>query len=76
MRKKTFDKKFMMKIFNWYIPKKASFVASKRLQKFKTQKTAKIVNYQNFQKVVLRQLEKVGGHRYPPGSEGAKIKYC
>jgi hypothetical protein len=41
MRKKTFDKKFMMKIFNWYIPKKASFMASKRLWKFKTQKTAK-----------------------------------
>jgi hypothetical protein len=28
----------------------------------------KIVNYQNCQKTVLSQLEKVGGHRYPPGS--------
>jgi hypothetical protein len=28
----------------------------------------KIVNFQNIQKIVLIQLEKVGGHRYPPGS--------
>jgi hypothetical protein len=28
----------------------------------------KIVNCQNCQKTVLSQLEKVGGHRYPPGS--------
>jgi hypothetical protein len=28
----------------------------------------KIVNCQNYQKTVLSQLEKVGGHRYPPGS--------
>ena len=40
------------------------------------EKLLKIVNYQNGEKVVLSQLEKVGGHRYPPGSEGAKIKYC
>ena len=32
------------------------------------EKMLKIVNYQNFQKHVLGQLEKVGGHRYPPGS--------
>jgi hypothetical protein len=32
------------------------------------EKLLKIVNYQNCQKVVLSQLEKVGGHRYPPGS--------
>jgi hypothetical protein len=31
-------------------------------------KLPKIVNYQNCQKTVLSQLEKVGGHRYPPGS--------
>jgi hypothetical protein len=31
-------------------------------------KLVKIVNYQNCQKTVLGQLEKVGGHRYPPGS--------
>jgi hypothetical protein len=29
----------------------------------------KIVNYQNCQKTVLSQLEKVGGHRYPAGSK-------
>jgi hypothetical protein len=32
------------------------------------EKLLKIVNYQNCQKTVLSQLEKVGGHRYPPGS--------
>jgi hypothetical protein len=32
------------------------------------EKLLKIVNYQNCQKIVLSQLEKVGGHRYPPGS--------
>jgi hypothetical protein len=32
------------------------------------EKLLKIVNYQNCQKHVLGQLEKVGGHRYPPGS--------
>jgi hypothetical protein len=32
------------------------------------EKLPKIVNYQNCQKIVLSQLEKVGGHRYPPGS--------
>ena len=31
-------------------------------------KLLKIVNYQNCQKNVLSQLEKVGGHQYPPGS--------
>jgi hypothetical protein len=29
----------------------------------------KIVNCQNGQKTVLSDLEKVGGHRYPPGSK-------
>jgi hypothetical protein len=33
-----------------------------------SEKLLKIVNYQNCQKTVLSQLEKVGGHRYPPGS--------
>jgi hypothetical protein len=33
-----------------------------------SKKLLKIVNYQNCQKIVLSQLEKVGGHRYPPGS--------
>jgi hypothetical protein len=33
-------------------------------------KLLKIVNYQNCQKTVLNQLEKMGGHRYPPVSEG------
>jgi hypothetical protein len=31
-------------------------------------KLLKIVNCQNCQKIVLRKLEKVGGHRYPSGS--------
>jgi len=59
---------FMTKFSNCNITKKTSFRASKRLYKFRTQKNAKIVNYQNCEKVVLSQLEKVGGHRYPPGS--------
>jgi hypothetical protein len=29
-------------------------------------KLLKIVNYENCQKTILNQLEKVGGHRYPP----------
>jgi hypothetical protein len=32
------------------------------------EKLPKIVNYQNCQKIVLSELEKVGGHRYPPGN--------
>jgi hypothetical protein len=44
---------------------KTSFRASKWPRKLKL---LKIVNYQNCQKHVLGQLEKVGGHRYPPGS--------
>jgi hypothetical protein len=34
----------------------------------RSEKLLKIVNYQNCEKNVLSQLEKVGGHRYPPGS--------
>ena len=43
-------------------PEKPSFRPSKWFQKLKL---LKIVNCQ---KIVLSQLEKVGGHRYPPGS--------
>ena len=46
-------------------PEKPSFRPSKWPRKLKL---LKIVNCQNCQKTVLRQLEKVGGHRYPPGS--------
>jgi hypothetical protein len=46
-------------------PKKPSFRPSKWPRKLKL---LKIVNCQNCQKTVLSQLEKVGGHRYPPGS--------
>jgi hypothetical protein len=46
-------------------PEKPSFVPSKCPQNLKLLKT---VNCQNFQKIILSQLEKVGGHRYPPGS--------
>jgi hypothetical protein len=44
---------------------KMSFRPSKRLRKFRTQKLLKIVS---FQKIILSQLEYVGGHRCPPGS--------
>jgi hypothetical protein len=46
-------------------PEKPSFRPSKWPQKLKL---LKIVNCQNCQKIVLSELEKVGGHRYPPGS--------
>jgi hypothetical protein len=40
-----------------------------------SQNLLKIVNCQNGQKTVLSHLEKVGGHRYPPGSsKGALIQ--
>jgi hypothetical protein len=48
------------------IPKKPSFRPSKWPRKLKL---LKIVNCQNCQKTILSQLEKVGGHRYPPGSQ-------
>ena len=44
---------------------KPSFGPSKWPQKSKTAKNSKLPNCQ---KVVLSQLEKVGGHRYPPRS--------
>jgi hypothetical protein len=46
-------------------PEKPSFRPSKWPQKLKL---LKIVNCQNCQKIVLSQLEEVGGHRYPPRS--------
>jgi hypothetical protein len=46
-------------------PEKPSFRPSKWLRKLKL---LKIINSQNCQKIVLSQLGKVGGHRYPPGS--------
>jgi hypothetical protein len=46
-------------------PEKPSFRPSKLPQKLKL---LKIVNCQNCQKIVLSQLEKVGGHRYTYGS--------
>jgi hypothetical protein len=45
--------------------KKPSFRPSKWPRKLNL---LKIVNCQNCQKTVLSQSEKVGGHRYPPGS--------
>ena len=38
-------------------------------------KLLKIVNYQNCQKIVLSELEKVGGHQYPPGSDTTDLDY-
>jgi hypothetical protein len=46
-------------------PKKTSFRPSKWPWKLKTAKNSKLPK---LQKIVLSQLEKVGGHRYPPGS--------
>jgi hypothetical protein len=51
-------------IENLYL-EKPSFGPSKWPRKLKTTKNSK---FQNFQKTLLSQLEKVGGHRYPPGS--------
>jgi hypothetical protein len=48
-------------------PEKPSFRPSKWPMGGKL-KLLKIVNCQNCQKIVLSQLEKVGGHQYPPGS--------
>jgi hypothetical protein len=50
-------------------PEKPSFRPSKWPRKLKL---LKIVNCQNCQKTVLSQLEKVGGHRYPSGSNTIK----
>jgi hypothetical protein len=46
-------------------PEKPSFGPSKWPRKLKL---LKIINCQNCQKIVLSQLEKVGGHQYPYGS--------
>jgi hypothetical protein len=53
-----------LSIFEDPYPEKPSFRPSKWPQKLKL---LKIVNYQNGQKIVLSQLEKVGGHQYPYG---------
>ena len=60
-------------IFQTCFPKKTSSRASKQFRKWKL---LKIVNYQNCQKTVLSQFEKVGGHRYPPGSTLLSIINC
>jgi hypothetical protein len=44
---------------------KTSFRPSKWPKKLKL---LKVVNCQNCQKIVLSQLEEVGGHQYPPES--------
>jgi hypothetical protein len=51
-------------------PEKTSFRPSKWPRKLKL---LKIVNFQNFQKIVLSELKKVCGHRYPLGSYDLKI---
>jgi hypothetical protein len=48
---------------------KPSFRASKWPRKLKL---LKIVNCQNCQKTILSELEKVGGHSYPPGSRNSE----
>jgi hypothetical protein len=55
----------LLDIIEEFDPKKPSFRPSKWPRKLKL---LKIVNCQNYQKTVLSQLEKVGGHRYPSGS--------
>jgi hypothetical protein len=52
-------------------PEKTSFRPSKWPQMLKL---LKIVNYQNCQKIVLSQLEKVGGHLYPSVSFPQEVK--
>ena len=47
---------------------KPSFRPSKWPQKFRNQKTAKNSKLPKLPENILSQLEKVGGHRYPPGS--------
>jgi hypothetical protein len=53
-------------------PEKPSFRPSKWPQKLKL---LKIVNCQNCQKIVLSQLEKVGGHQYPSRSDALDKMY-
>ena len=55
--------------FNCYIPKKKRCLGPQNVSgSSEPEKLLKIVNYQNCQKVVLSQLQKVGGNQYPPGS--------
>jgi hypothetical protein len=51
-------------------PKKPSFRPSKWPRKLKTAKNSKLpkLSENQNQKIVLSELKKVGGHRYPPGS--------
>ena len=58
----------MWKIFDRKIPKKSRLGPQNGYESSRLEKLLKIVNYQNCQKVVLIQLEKVGGYRYPPVS--------
>jgi hypothetical protein len=58
----------MMKFLTARYPKKRRLGPQNGSGSSGPEKLLKIVNYQNCQKVVLSQLEKVGGHRYPPGS--------
>jgi hypothetical protein len=55
-----------MKFF--YIPQKASFRASKRLQKFRTRKIAKNSKLPKMLENCFEPVGKVGGHQYPSGS--------
>ena len=48
-------------------PKKSHLGSQNGFKSLGLEKLLKIVNYQNCQKTVLSQLEKVDGHRYPPG---------
>jgi hypothetical protein len=59
----------MMLFSDQTMPKKRRLVPQNSSRSSGPEKLLKIVNYQNCQKIVLSQLEKVGGRRYPPGSE-------
>jgi hypothetical protein len=63
----------MMKFLTATYPKKRRLGPQNGSGSSGPEKLLKIVNYQNCQKVVLSQLEKVGGHRYPPGSIGPMV---
>jgi hypothetical protein len=52
----------------YVFPKKSRLGPQNGSKSSGPEKLLKIVNYQNCQKTVLSQLEKVGGHQYPPRS--------
>jgi hypothetical protein len=58
----------MLLFFDRTMPKKRRLGPQNGSESSGPEKLLKIVNYQNCQKIVLSQLEKVGGHRYPPRS--------